>query len=163
MLRSVFPHPVLSGFITIVWMLLVDSASPGALLLGLILGLLIPRLTTRFWVQSPVFRRPAALLRLVPTVLWDIVTANFNVARITLTMPNSALEPAFLTIPLEIRDPYGSVALASIITLTPGTVSAQFNEDRTVLTVHALHCPDQEATVAAIRERYETPLRELLE
>lgn len=162
MLRRILPHPLLTGFITIIWMLLLSSMSFGAILVGLVLGLIIPALTGRFWDESPRFRRPAVLLRLVPVVLWDIVVANLSVARITLTQPNRTLEPAFLDIPLEIRDPYAVVALASIITLTPGTVSVQLSEDRRRLVVHALHCPDREGTIADIRARYETPLGELL-
>lgn len=163
MLKRYVPHPLLTALLVITWLALVDSVGPGALLVGLILGLTIPWLSTRFWVLSPHLQRPLVLLRLVPLVLWDIVVANIAVAWITLTKPNDRLQPALLAIPLDLRDSYGISALASIITLTPGTVSIQLSEDRHILYVHALDCADPEDEIANIKGRYETPLRELLE
>jgi multicomponent K+:H+ antiporter subunit E len=58
------------------------------------------------------------------------------------------------------------VALAGIVTLTPGTLSSEITADRRHLLVHALHCPDgaaEAALVASIRERYEAPLKEIFE
>lgn len=163
MLRRVCPHPVLSAFIVLVWLLLANSLSFGALLVGIVLALVIPPVTSRFWDVWPRFRRPAVLLHLVPRVLLDILLANLSVAWIVISRRNRSLRPAFLEIPLRIREPYAVVTLASIITLTPGTVSVLLSEDRGTLYVHALDCPDPEAAIREIRERYEGPLGELLE
>lgn len=163
MLARLLPNPVLSGFVLIIWMLLVDSAGAGAILVGAILGLIIPKLTQGFWPDRIHFRRPKVLLTLMPVVVWDIIAANAAVAWIVLTRRNRDLRPAFLIIPLEIREPHGAMALASIITLTPGTVSVQFSADRGTLFVHMLDCPDEKEAVEDIRTRYERPLKELLE
>ena len=163
MFRRLLPHPVLSAFVLVIWLLLVNSAGAGALLVGAVLAWAIPRMTTRFWTEGVRFERPGVLLRLVPLVIWDIIVANIAVAWIILRTPSAALRPTFLTIPLEIRDPYGAVTLASIITLTPGTVSVQFSGDRRTLYVHMLDCPDEAEAIENIRARYERPLKELLE
>jgi multicomponent K+:H+ antiporter subunit E len=76
--------------------------------------------------------------------------------------PESAIRPAFVWVPLDIQDPHGIVALAGIITLTPGTLSSDLSEDRRHLLVHALHCEDEAALVADIKARYEAPLRRAL-
>lgn len=162
-MRRLLPHPVLSVFLLVVWLLLVNSTSGGALVMGIIVALTIPPFTARFWTEQPRFVRPRVLLWLIPRVLWDIVVANMAVAKIVLTRANRDLQPAFVEIPLELSDPYGVTALASIITLTPGTVSVQLSEDRRTLHVHALDAPDPDAVVAGIKERYEGPLKELLE
>lgn len=163
MLNRLLPHPTLSVLVVISWMLLANSASAGALVMGIVLGLLIPQFSARFWVTHPHFRRPGVLLTFIPLVLWDIVVANLAVAWITLTRSNASLRPAYVQVPLELRDEYGIVALASIITLTPGTISAQFDADRGTLHVHALDCDDVDDLVQSIKLRYEQPLRELLE
>lgn len=162
-MSRILPHPLLSGFLVITWLLLVNSISPGAILFGLVVALAIPPVTTRFWTQAPKLHRPSVLLRLVPAVLWDILMANITVAWIVLTRPNERLRPQFLQVPLEIRDPYAIVSLASIITLTPGTVSVQLDPEARILHVHALDCPDADATIAEIKRRYERPLGELFE
>lgn len=162
-MSRILPHPLLSGFLVITWLLLVNSISPGAIVFGLAVALVIPPVTTRFWAQAPKLRRPAMLPRLLPVVLWDILVANITVAWIVLTRPNERLRPQFLRVPLDIRDPYAIISLASIITLTPGTVSVQLDPDQWVLHVHALDCPDADAAIAEIKRRYERPLGELFE
>lgn len=163
MIRRVLPHPLLSVALLVVWLLLVNSTSPGAVVFGAVVALLIPPFSTRFWAQAPHLRRPSILLGLLPTVLWDIVVANVTVAWIILTRPSRRLRPHFLEIPLDVTDPYAIVALASIITLTPGTVSVQLDRRRAILHVHALDCPDPQAAIRTIKARYEQPLGRLFE
>jgi multicomponent K+:H+ antiporter subunit E len=94
-------------------------------------------------------------------VLKDIVLSNIDVARRVLG-PQAALQPAWVWVPLRLQSPPGIVALAGIVTLTPGTVSSEITEDRRHLLVHALHCTDPAALVADIQARYEAPLLEIL-
>jgi multicomponent K+:H+ antiporter subunit E len=61
-----------------------------------------------------------------------------------------------------LRSPQAVVALAGVVTLTPGTVSSEVSDDRRYLLVHALHCTDEAALVAEIQARYEAPLLEIL-
>ncbi|MFY7941343.1 MAG: Na+/H+ antiporter subunit E, partial [Burkholderiaceae bacterium] len=69
--------------------------------------------------------------------------------------------PAFVWVPLTITDPHGIVALAGIITMTPGTLSADLSADRRHLLVHAFNVDDEAALIAAIKTRYEEPLLEI--
>ncbi len=157
-----FPHPVLTGLLTLVWMLLVNQLSPGALLLGLALGWGIPLFTAPFWPERVRIHRPLTLLRFVGTVLWDILLANLAVARRILGRP-ARLQPLFVELPLQLRSELGISLLANTISLTPGTVSAYVSRDRRRLVLHALDVADPAQLLATIRERYETPLKEILE
>jgi multicomponent K+:H+ antiporter subunit E len=51
--------------------------------------------------------------------------------------------------------------LTSIISLTPGTVSADLSSDHKTLLVHGLDVPDAAELVAIIKQRYEAPLLEV--
>ena len=53
--------------------------------------------------------------------------------------------------------------LASTITLTPGTVSANLRMDGKTLLIHALDVRDEQTLIRTIRERYEQPLKEIFE
>lgn len=156
------PHPVLAVVLLIVWALLWNSAEPGVLLLGAVFAVAIAHWTNTFWPDPVRFCNVGALLRFIPLVLYDIVVANLKVARLILG-PTRKLRPRFLIIPLEISDPHAVVALASTITLTPGTVSVELSEDRRTLYVHALDVDDPEAEVRNIKQRYERPLKEIFE
>jgi multicomponent K+:H+ antiporter subunit E len=93
-------------------------------------------------------------------VLKDIVVANFTVARVVLG-PSEAVRPVFVAVPLEVRDDFPLTLLASVISLTPGTVSADLAPDRSRLWVHALSEENPEQLVQQIKHRYETPIREI--
>jgi len=156
------PHPLLTPILAAVWLLLNNSFAPGHILLGALLGWLIPLFTLRFWPEAIRIRHPWVLLRFIAVVLHDIVTANFAVAWRILHRPEH-LQPAFIELPLELESELAISFLANTICLTPGTVSAQLSQDRRTLLVHALDAPDPAAILADIKSRYEAPLKEVFE
>lgn len=157
---ELFPHPVASAVLAAVWLVLNSSIAAGHVLLAVLLAWCIPWLTRSLWRRRVPLRRPLPALRLLAVVLADIVVANLNVARLILG-PRSALRPAFVRVPLTVQEPFAIWTLASIITLTPGTVSSKLSEDRRWLLVHVLDLDDAEALVSQIKARYEAPLQEI--
>ena len=135
------------------------------MLLGAALGVAIPYVTRRFWPEPLVVRRPLRVVEYAAVVLYDIVVANLQVTVIILG-PMSRLRPAFVRVPLDLRTDFAVTALASTVTLTPGTVSVEIEDDghgRRMLVVHALRCLDPDDMVRTIKERYERRLKEILE
>ena len=94
-------------------------------------------------------------------VLWDIIVANLQVAWIVLTVPNAKLKPAWIAIPLELKQPEAITLLAGTITLTPGTVSADLSAEGHSLLVHVLHTDDPDGVRDEIKSRYERRLLEI--
>jgi multicomponent K+:H+ antiporter subunit E len=160
-LKSLVPHPRLSVFVALVWLMLVDEASAGALVMAVVVGLLVPRATRSFWPDRPPLRSGARIAAYFAVVGWDIVVANFQVAAVVLFRRRAALRPAFVAVPLELRSPEAITTLAATITLTPGTVSCDLSSDGRVLLVHCLDAPDPKAAVAGIKRRYERRLMEI--
>jgi len=154
------PHPALSSFLLVLWLLLNNSVAPGHLVLGALLGVLIPLFTRRFWPERLALANPGLMLRFAGRVLWDIIVANFAVARVVLG-PLSAVQPAFVRVPLDIQDAFPVSVLASVVSLTPGTVSADIDAERRYLLVHALSVDDTEALAHEIKARYEAPIKEI--
>lgn len=158
--RRWLPHPLLSLTLLLVWLLLVNDMSVGHWLLGALLGWLIPLLTQVFWINPPRIRKPLKLCLFFLRVLGDIVIANLQVANLILG-PSARLRPAFVEIPMLLEDELALTMLASIISLTPGTVSADLSDDRKILLVHSLDVDDEAALVEQIKHRYEAPLLEV--
>jgi multicomponent K+:H+ antiporter subunit E len=156
------PHPILSGTLMLLWLLLANQLSAGHLLLGALLGWAVPLYTARFWPEQVKVRRPQVLVRFLLVVLYDIVVANVTVARLIMG-PAERMRPAFVTMPLELRSEVAISLLASTISLTPGTVSVFLSADRRCLVIHSLHTTEPDELVATIRRRYERPLKEVLE
>ena len=84
--------------------------------------------------------------------------SNINVARLVLGR-EADIHPAGL-VP-DLTNIHGITALASLITLTPGTVSAELSDDRRYILIHALHLDDPDALIEEIKTRYEAPLKEI--
>lgn len=158
----VLPHPWLSLVLTLVWLLLVNDASLGQLLMGTLLGWAIPLFTRTYWPETLPIRRPLALARFVGLVLYDIAVANINVASIVL-FRHLRLRPAFVEVPLELKTDMAISLFANTICLTPGTVSAYLTPDRKTLVVHALDLRWPESLAAQLKARYEAPLKEVFE
>lgn len=68
-------------------------------------------------------------------LLWEIVKANLNVARIVLS-PRMPIEPTVTSVDAHELDPVSQATLANSITLTPGTLSMDVNRGR--IEVHCL-------------------------
>ncbi|MCX7032961.1 MAG: Na+/H+ antiporter subunit E [Arenimonas sp.] len=154
------PSPMLSLTVFVVWLLLVATVEPAHLLLAAVLALLLPLVAQRLRDERAGMRRPLLAARLALRVLWDIVLSNIEVAR-RIVGRESRIHPGFVWVPLDIRNPHGIAALAGIITMTPGTLSAELSADRTHLLVHCFHLDDAAATAGQIKRNYETPLREI--
>jgi len=158
--RRLYPAPALSVTIFVFWLLLTDSLGVGAALMGILLGTLLPRFAARLDRE---FARIGSL-RPIPKMLWvafwDILRSNVRVALQVLGR-ESAIHPGFIWVPLDIANIHGIAALTSMITLTPGTVSAALSDDRKYLLVHVLHLEDPDALIAEIKSRYEKPLMEI--
>lgn len=159
--RWLLPHPLLTLLLAAVWILLQNEFSAGMFVFGLILGILIPKLTAQFWPDRPLAFNAGRMVSYTLVVIWDIMVANVQVAWIVLTRPNDKLRPAWIVVPLDLRQPEAITILAGTITLTPGTVSADLSSEGHSLLVHALDAPDPDAIRDEIKHRYERRLKEI--
>jgi multicomponent K+:H+ antiporter subunit E len=156
-----FPHPLLSLALTLTWLLLANSFSFGGLLIGIVLGIAIPRITSAFWPDRPKIRHYGKAFAYVLLVIRDIVVANLEVAFIILFRPVNSLHTRWVCVPLDLSNPEAITVLAGTITMTPGTVSCDLSADGKSLLVHCLDAPDADATIREMKERYESRLKEI--
>ncbi|MGR3321781.1 MAG: Na+/H+ antiporter subunit E [Pseudooceanicola sp.] len=159
--RWLFPHPFLTLILAAVWVLLQNQVSAGMVVFGLILGMIIPRMTSIWWPGTPKGFRLGKMFFYTLMVMWDILVANLQVAWIVLTVPNARLKPAWIVVPLKLKQPEAITILAGTITLTPGTVSADLSNEGHSLLVHVLHTDDPDAVRDDIKSRYERRLLEI--
>lgn len=151
--------PLHSLMLLLVWLLL-NGFSAGQFVLGAFLAWLIPVLTWPYTDHQSKARKPLKVLLYVLRLLWDILVSNIEVARRVLRS-NRHLNPGFIAYPLTLQGDFPLTVLASTISLTPGTVSVDFSEDRQWLYIHALHIDSEQAIIDSIRSRYEQPLQEI--
>jgi multicomponent K+:H+ antiporter subunit E len=163
MLRKILPHPFLTLLLIAVWQMLVNTVTLGNLLLGTILALIIPVITSPYWPNRPHLRSGLRITEYVAVVIWDICVANVQVAYVILFKSNADTHSIWITVPLDLRTPEAITVLAGTITLTPGTVSSDLAADGRSLLVHCLDAPDPGAVRDQIKARYEARLKEIFE
>ncbi len=161
MLKRLFPHPLLSVMLFLTWMLLVNQFKIGSLVLALFLAIVIPWMTAAYWPNRPKLRNLPAFAAYCLLVMWDIIVANVQVARIILFMPADKIQSAWISIPIELKSPEAITMLAGTITLTPGTVTADMSSCGRVLLIHSLHAPDPDAIRDDVKSRYEARLKRI--
>jgi multicomponent K+:H+ antiporter subunit E len=148
------PHPLLTVSLAILWLLLVNQLSAGHVVLGALLGWLIPFATSRFWPEQIRIRHPLTLLHFLIVFGIDIVRGSFLVAWLILLGPGPPA-PGFRRGAAGAETDLAISLLANTISLTPGTVSARLSADKRTLIVHTLDTGDAAALVAEIKQRYE--------
>ncbi len=154
--HRVLPHPFVSLIVVCSWMMLAHSAAPFDIFMGLLLGLIIPKLVQPFIVRTPNIQWMQAV-KLFFVVLYDIIISNLRVAKQVLG-PTKNLHPKWYRVPLDTDHEHVNTLLAMIITTTPGTVSAGIDQERGDILVHALSSDDPESEILDIKQRYEQPL-----
>lgn len=151
--------PLLLAFL---WLLL-NGFSKGHIILAITLALVLSVAAIPFRPIRATISHPFTIIILCWHVAVDIVKSNYDVGLIVLFPKKTAPTPGFLDIPLTLQDPHGLAALACIITYTPGTVWAGYNEKSQILTLHILDLKDESLWLNTIQRRYQDPLIEIFE
>lgn len=160
MKRRFLPSIPQSLTVFLFWLLLVDHLDAANVLMALLLALLMPQVSARLEREFARIGHLRHLPRVLALLLWDILLSNLTVARQVLG-PTQRLRSQFIWVPLEISNIHGISALASIITLTPGTLTAELSADRKYLLIHCLSVEDPDALIAQIKRRYEAPMKKV--
>lgn len=162
-MNRLLPAPLLSCALFVLWLLLNRSLSSGHLVLAALLALALPLLTRGLRPQSVRIRRPGRIVQLGLRVMLDTVASNIHVLRLILFPHLRRHPPAFVRIPLQLRDPNALAVLTMIVCITPGTVWAELALDRSALLLHVLEVQDPQTTIDHVQKHYEQALMEIFE
>lgn len=108
-----------------------------------------------------ILRKAWLFIRFAGFYLKELILANVRVAHDAVTPPHY-MRPAILAIPLDAKTDLEILALANLITMTPGSLSVDVSTDRRVLYVHGMYVDDAAAFRADIKNRLERRVLELL-
>lgn len=161
-MRRWLPHPLMSVFLLLAWLLLQQSLALATWLVGVLVALGLGWAFGKLRPPAARVRNVPLLARLLLRVTGDIVRSNLAVARIVLR-PGGQVRSGFVSIPLELTDPYGLAVLACIITSTPGTIWVDHDSTHRMLLIHVLDLVDETAWIEDIKGRYERPLLEIFQ
>ncbi|AUV81408.1 cation transporter [Salinigranum rubrum] len=123
-------------------------------IIGLLVGLPVAYVFRRFYAPSTPLSRtirvvPYAMLYLA-AFLKELLTANVDVAYRVLS-PSMPIHPAVVKVPLRVQSDVAITTIANSITLTPGTLTMDYDSDSNTLYVHSIDGSNPEEVLEPIR------------
>ena len=118
---------VLNLSMSLMWPILNNDYTLGALFLGFLFGFVLMSLVQLKYGQ---YTLRASIFAVY--VFYAILKSNIRLARQVIAGAFSAqtsLRPGIVAVPLDLTNPFDITILATVITLTPGTLSVDLGED----------------------------------
>lgn len=144
------------------WAAITGNFSGLNLLFGAAIGALAVLLLRSAFAPPRALRKLRRIISLAVLFLYELMVSAIRVAVIVMTPDlKSALRPAIVAVPLTVKSDAEITLLANLITLTPGTLSVDVSDDRSLLYVHVLTLSTREALIADIASGFETKVKEV--
>ncbi|GLQ10320.1 Na+/H+ antiporter subunit E [Devosia yakushimensis] len=144
------------------WATITGNFSGLNLLFGAAIGALAVLLLRSAFAPPRALLKLRRIISLALLFLYELMVSAIRVAIIVLTPDlKSALRPAIVAVPLTVKSDAEITLLANLITLTPGTLSVDVSDDRSLLYVHVLTLSTREALIADIASGFETKVKEV--
>lgn len=94
------------------------------------------------------------LIFFILVYIFGLVKANLLIARDILSL-NPKMKPGIIRISMDARSSHEILALANLISMTPGTLSMDVSPDRRYIYVHCMYLYDKEKVKSDIKEKLE--------
>jgi multicomponent Na+:H+ antiporter subunit E len=152
-----------------VWSLLNWIPDIQHLIIGIFVAGLVAALTGDLFITRPHYlRHPLRywyfIVYYLPVFVWECIKANFDVAYRVLH-PRLPINPGIVKVKTSLKSDIALTFLANSITLTPGTLSVDIDQDNGILYVHWINVTDTETEGAtkAIALRFEKILKKIFD
>ena len=141
--------------------ILLGSGSIGVFLSGFAIGY------AALWLSKPLYQNTRYFMTLPKTInlmgyfLKELIVSNLRVLWDVIT-PRHINRPGIIGIPLAAQTDLEIFIVASLISLTPGTLSVDLSEDRKTLFVHVMFLDDVEKAREEIKNGLERRILEVM-
>jgi len=115
-MSRVFPYPLLTAALMVMWLLLQQSLSLGQLLLGSVVAMIASHSMAALQPERTKIRHLTKIVKLIAWVTADVTRSNFAVTWIILQGRPRKQTAGFLAVPLQLTNTLGLVILACIVT-----------------------------------------------
>ncbi|HET98235.1 MAG TPA: Na+/H+ antiporter subunit E [Desulfurivibrio alkaliphilus] len=150
-------------FLPLVWMALTGQFTFANYLIGFLITSL-----ALWMVHKPgevnlliYLARLGRWLRFSLFFLKELTVASLRVVNDILTKGHG-MRPAVIAVPLDLKSNLEITLLASLVTLTPGSLCLEVSPERDVMFIHAMYVEDVEEFRRQIKEKMEYQVREVL-
>ena len=152
----------------LVWLGLCWPVDLQHILVGVLVAGFVSFMTGDLFVKRPyVFKHASRYLWFIyylPMFIWECVKANIDVAY-RVIHPNRPINPGIVKVKTSLKSDTALTFLANSITLTPGTLSVDIDEEGGFLYIHWIDVREKDIDKASqlIVQRFERILRKIFE
>lgn len=136
-------HLFLFSTLLLLWLLLAGTLAADEIIAGILVGSIVSLVSAPYIdIFNGMRYTPKALISVFSYLGYFFVAlmrANFDMARRVLS-PSLPISPAMVEITTGLKSRLGQMLLANSITLTPGTLSVDLNDER--ILVHWIAAPE---------------------
>lgn len=147
--------------LTFVWMALTGNFEFINFVFGFLLSFFILWAITRQHENRKYFNRLPKVIGFIFFFLYELLKANLQVAFDVVT-PRFYMKPGIIKIPLSVKTDLEITLLANLISLTPGSLSLDVSDDKSVLYVHAMYIYDRDKYIEHIKAGFEKKILDIL-
>lgn len=119
-----------------VWVLVWRDLSPGTLIAGSVIGLVLE--AGRLSIAQPIRVRIGGFLRFAGYYFAALARSNVQVARAVIAPQDNVITEAIVGVPLSVSSPQAALLVANAVTFTPGTLTVELADDPLTLYAHVL-------------------------
>ncbi|MED1602559.1 Na+/H+ antiporter subunit E [Alkalihalophilus marmarensis] len=151
---------LLNLVIAIIWVNFQNSYTAVDFLIGYVVGIFTLFVLRRFLKFDFYMRRVWAIIKLIILFIKELILANLDVIKIVLS-PKMNIQPGIIAVPTKLKSDWELSLLATLITLTPGTLSMDFSDDNKYIYVHSINVPNKEQMIRDIHDTFERAILEV--
>ncbi|GAA0359203.1 Na+/H+ antiporter subunit E [Bacillus horti] len=146
--------------LAVTWMLLRANLTVVDFVVGYLLGALLLIALQKILPFKLYFPKVIALLKLTWIFARELYYANIDVLKIV-TRPKIKTTPGIIAYPTELKTDLEKTLIASLISLTPGTMPIAFSDDGKIIYVHCINMKEKDEIVGQIQETFEKAIMEV--
>ena len=153
----------------VVWCLVSGEITLGSVLLGLLFGVVVVAPFSQLYRLDEVVHPTGDWISKIPkklkyvyVLIKEIIKANIVVAKIVM-QPTIDIKPGIIAVPIRTKTNLGITGIANTITLTPGTLTVDISEDKSILYVHSIDATNPQGVRDSIRDDLEHYVLEAFE
>ena len=147
--------------LTIIWVLATGTITEENFIFGFLISFGILYIITINNQDRKYFTILPKLISFFFFMFWEIVKANLVTVKESL-YAKSKLKPAIIKIPLIVETDTEISLLATLVSVTPGTLVMDISDDKKVMYVHVMHLESKEDFVDEVKNKFEKRLLEIL-
>lgn len=142
-------------FFAVAWMIFFNTFNWLSVFSGLAVGYgILWLIQPLMGVKSAYFKRVWYWVKLLVMFNYELIVSSIAVLWDIFT-PTHRSNPAIVNMPLDVKSDAGILLVTNLISLTPGTLSIDVNEDRKTLKLHVMFADDPDAVCRSLKEGME--------